>query len=494
MDADMTLGDVDLTTVKTRSLSGVITLISRSFVLQIVSTGGFFLLTVFLGRPEIGLFIAINDLVSILGYFSDIGLAASLIQKKQGVSLTDLRTTFSLQQSIVLLLITLSLFLTPVLFRFYNISGSGIWLFYSLLAAFFLASLKTIPSVVLERQLKFQVLAAIEVVENIVFYVTAVLLAWRGSGIASYAWAVIIRGLVGTGMIYIMAPWKLGFAFSVSSLKTLLSFGLPFQINSLMAVVKDRFLNIALWKIIGADGVGIIGWAQTWSGKPLRFIMDNVTKVAFPAFSRLQDDKNELARAVEKTLLFICFTTFPVVAGIAVVAPSFVRLVPRYSKWDAALLPLALFCFNSALAAVSTPLTNLFNAIGKVKINTYLMVMWTVLTWILTPLLAIRYGYLGVAYATAIIALSSFVPVIIAKKFLDFSLVESVLKPALAALVMLCISFSVKSFAPLSLFSIILNILLSSVSYLLIIYLLTGPVLLSDTRRLWYAFQKKDRL
>src|SRR3990172_6888073 len=215
MDADMTLGDVDLTTVKTRSLSGVITLISPSF---------------------------------------------------------------SLQQSIVLLLITLSLFLTPVLFRFYNISGSGIWLFYSLLAAFFLASLKTIPSVVLERQLKFQVLAAIEVVENIVFYVTAVLLAWRGSGIASYAWAVIIRGLVGTGMIYIIAPWKLGFAFSVSSLKTLLSFGLPFQINSLMAVVKDRFLNIALWKIIGADGVGIIGWAQTWSGKPLRFIMDNVTK------------------------------------------------------------------------------------------------------------------------------------------------------------------------------------------------------------------------
>ncbi|OGC97752.1 hypothetical protein A2634_05025 [Candidatus Amesbacteria bacterium RIFCSPHIGHO2_01_FULL_48_32] len=105
MDAEVTLGDVDLTTVKTRSLTGVVTLISRSFILQIIATGGFFLLSVFLGRPEIGLFIAVNDLVSILGYFSDIGLAASLIQKKDKVTLSDLRTTFTFQQILVLLLL-----------------------------------------------------------------------------------------------------------------------------------------------------------------------------------------------------------------------------------------------------------------------------------------------------------------------------------------------------------------------------------------------------
>src|SRR3990172_9785642 len=113
MDAEVTLGDVDLATVKTRSLTGVVTLISRSFILQLVATGGFFALSIFLGRPEIGLFIAINDLVSILGYFSDIGLAASLVQKKGKVSLTDLRTTFTIQQGIVLTLIVLTLLLSP---------------------------------------------------------------------------------------------------------------------------------------------------------------------------------------------------------------------------------------------------------------------------------------------------------------------------------------------------------------------------------------------
>ena len=148
MAEEVTLGDVDLATVKARTVSGIATLISRSFLLQLVATGGFFLLSVFLGRPEIGLFIAVNDLVSILGYFSDIGLAASLVQKRDKVSLSDLRTTFTIQQSLVLVLILVMLAVSGWLFSYYHIAGSGTWLFYSLLAAFFLAYLKTIPSVV----------------------------------------------------------------------------------------------------------------------------------------------------------------------------------------------------------------------------------------------------------------------------------------------------------------------------------------------------------
>jgi len=483
MDAEVTLGDVDLTTVKTRSLTGVVTLISRSFILQIIATGGFFLLSVFLGRPEIGLFIAVNDLVSILGYFSDIGLAASLIQKKDKVTLSDLRTTFTFQQILVLLLLLFTITISPWLFNYYQITNGGTWLFYSLLIAFFLASLKTIPSVVLERQLRFEILASVEVIETLVFYTIAVILAWQGRGVASYAWAVLFRGIIGTGLIYYLAPWKIGLELSKTSLKTLLSFGLPYQINSLMAVVKDRFLNIFLWKIIGADGVGIIGWAQTWSQKPLRFIMDNVTKVTFPAYSRLQHDPQELKKAIEKTLFFISLITFPIVALLATLAPLAVKIIPRYSKWETALIPLALYCFNSALAAISTPLTSTLNAIGKVKINTYLMVMWTALAWILTPVLAIKFGYLGVAYATAIIALSSGIPVIIVHRLTHFSISNSFAKPALATLVMLMPSLFITD--------IFFNLIVSLLLFTITIYFLVGNQLLVDVRRFYHVLVKK---
>lgn len=491
MAEEVTLGDEDLTTVKARTVSGIATLISRSFVLQLVATGGFLLLSIFLGRPEIGLFIAVNDLVSILGYFSDIGLAASLVQKRDKVSLTDLRTTFTIQQALVLALILAMLLLSGWLFGYYHISGSGVWLFYSLLTAFFLASLKTIPSVTLERQVKFEVIAAVEVVETLVFYTVAVLLAWRGGGVAAYAWAVVLRGFIGTVLIYYLSPWQIGFAWSKSSLKTLLSFGLPYQINTLLATVKDRFLNIILWRIIGADGVGIIGWAQTWSQKPLRFVMDNVTRVTFPSFARLQDQPAELRAAIEKTLFFITALTFPMVGGLAVVAPLMVKLIPKYGKWEVALLPLSLYCFNSAWAAVSTPLTNTLNALGKVKVNSYLMVMWTALTWGLTPYLAIKYGYVGVAYATAIIAVSSVIPIVIVKRLTHFSLGNSVLLPFEATLVMMAGSWLLKGWLHVSALSLIINILLSGVLYCAIMLLFSGKKLITDITSFAHAFRHK---
>ena len=110
------------------------------------------------------------------------------------------------------------------------------------------------------------------------------------------------------------------------------SFKLWFTLSNLtlLATVKDRFINILLWKVIGADGVGIIGWAQTWSQKPLRFIMDNVTRVTFPSFSRLQDHPAELKNAIEKNSLFISLATFPLLAGLVTVSPLLIKIIPKY--------------------------------------------------------------------------------------------------------------------------------------------------------------------
>ena len=258
-----------------------------------------------------------------------------------------------------------------------------------------------------------------------------------------------------------------------------------------MAVVKDRFVNIVLWKVIGADGVGIIGWAQTWSQLPLRFVMDNVTKVTFPALSRLQDHPADLKKAIEKTLFFICFLTFPIVAGLAATAPVLLAVIPRYSKWEVALIPLGLFCFNSALAAISTPLTNALNAIGRVKINTYLMIMWTALTWLLTPYLASRFGYLGVAYATGIIALSSFVPVFIVRHLTGFSLARSLGAPTLGVAVMLPLSLLLSSTLPKTLPNLGFNIAASALVYLLVCLTIAGRQLITDGHKILHAFTAK---
>ncbi|MFC1790312.1 oligosaccharide flippase family protein [Patescibacteria group bacterium] len=167
--------------VQKRAVRGVAALTGKTFLLQLISSVGFFLLSVFLGKEQIGLFFAVSEIVAILGYFSDIGLAAALIQKKGKLKWSEVRSTFTIQEGIVGLLLLIVILLSAWIFRFYSLSGASQWLFWALLAGFFLASLKTIPSVLLERKLKFTLLVTVEVVENFVFYLVSVFSGFSAS-------------------------------------------------------------------------------------------------------------------------------------------------------------------------------------------------------------------------------------------------------------------------------------------------------------------------
>ena len=114
--------------------------------------------------------------------------------------------------------------------------------------------------------------------------------------------------------------------------------------------------------------------------------MDNIIKITFPSFSRLQHDKDGLRKAIEKTMFLISVCIFPTAVGIFFFSEPLVSFIPRYQKWEPAITVLVFFAASTVLSSLSTPLTNILNAIGKVKITLYFMVMWTVLTWTLNPL------------------------------------------------------------------------------------------------------------
>lgn len=481
--------EINLGEIKQKAVKGVVALTGRTFFLQIISFFGFFLLTVFLNQAQIGLFFAVSELIGILGYFSDIGLAAALIQKKEKPELKEIRSTFTIQQFIVLSLVALVFIFTPFLRNFYNISNEGVWLLWALAFGFFLASLKTIPSVLLERDLKFEFLVLVEIAETLIFYLIAVVLARRGFGVLSYAWAVFARGILGVFLIYIICPWKIGFSFDFASLKRLLSFGIPYQGNTFLAVIKDRVMNVFLWKIIGAEGVGILGWAQKWAQAPLRFFMDPVMKVTFPAYSRMQTDKEALNKAIEKTLFFVSFLTFPMLAGAVVLIKPLIFLIPKYQKWEVAILAFSLYAFNSAWGAVTTPLTNALSAVGKIKTVFKLMVMWTVLTWIFYPLMAFKFGYNGVAAASALVATSSIVAIIIAKRTFGFNFWLSIKQALIASLLMGGVLFLFIPLFSKSILHLIILIFLGGSFYLGLVYFLTKGEVINDVKLLWRQFR-----
>lgn len=458
------MDEITTEVVKKRIVRGAAILTARTFVMQLVALLANILLTVFLEPAQYGLFFLVSAFINFLTYFSDIGFAASLIQKKE-ISEIELKTVFTTQQILILVLIFVVFLITPIFRNIYHLDLDAVYLLWALALSLFLSSLKIIPSVIMERKLEFNKLIIPQLVETILFNIVAVFLAWKGFGITSFTIAVLVRGISGLLITYLIQPWMPSLSFSLVSLKSVLKFGLPYQANTLLAMVKDDGMTIFLGSILGTSGIGLLAWAQKWAFAPLRFFMDQVIKVTFPAFSRLQDDRKELSNAVSKSTFYICLLVFPSLVMLILLAPSLIEIIPKYHKWSQALPALTFLTVTSALAAITTPITNTLNAIGKISVTFKLMIMWTVLTWIFVPLLAIHYGVSGAALGFVMVGLSSVIALIVALKFIQINYLEIIGKPVIISAVLGAVVFTIKVLIDISVAQVVLMIVGGLITY-----------------------------
>lgn len=441
----------------------------------------FIILAKVLPIEVIGIYGIAQVILSFFTYFSDVGLGAALIQKKE-ITHDDLKTTFLIQEILILLIVVAVWFLAPLFAYWYKFDEPSMWLIRVLGIAFFLNSLKVIPSNLLERELKFEPIVFVEIVEAIIFNSLLIYLTFSGLGVTAFSFATLVSALAATILLNIIAPWKMSIGFSKASAKTLFNFGIPFQVNSALAMLKDRLTPLITATIVGNAGFGYLTWAQGIAFRPLE-IMNVVIRITFPAFSRLQENHSELKRMVEKSLFLTVSMIYPFLFGMLAVLPIFISFMGK-QKFTPALPLIYLFAFSTFWAVPSTTFTNVLNAIGRVGITLKLMVMWTILTWVLSPILAYFYGYFGVALASAIISFTSIVPIIIVSKLIKVDIVNNVWQPLVSSLVMGLIVYAVSLYLPVNLLSIVALVIIGILIYSGLIMLLAKEKLMISWREL----------
>ena len=481
------LSEAAVEEIKQKSLSGVVSFFIRTVILQGIGLVSTLVLSAFLSPSDFGVYGIVTQIIALLIFFSDIGLASSLIQKEQEPSKKDYQTAFSVQQ-----LLSWLIFILVALMVHYDVftgkigqTGNGVLL--ALAFSFPLATLKTIPSIILERKLDFNKLVLPQIFEQIVFHVVLIVLAWRGHGIASYTYAVLARSIIGVAVMQIIQPWLAWPHINRQSLKTLLNFGVKFQLNDLLARIKDQLYFLALGAYLPLDQFGYLQWSKNWSMYPYNLTVSNVMSITFPTFSRLQGHKQVLKRAIEKSLYFISLFIFPLLLGMCVFIQPLTEVIARYAKWQPAIPSFILFTLSVAWAAISTPLTNALNAIGKINQTLKLMVFWTVLTWLLTPVLLWKFSYNGVALAAFLISFTSILSVLMIKKYMQIDIWQNVKVQLLSALIMAGAAYVTLESWSQSLPMMLSGVLLSALLYGLSLLVLGRQRLLAELK----SFKKK---
>ena len=417
----------------------------------------------------------------LLSFVGDFGLSASLLQQRKAITDPDIRTVFTAQQALAASLFVILFLLAPALASSYHLGASGPWFIRLMLIAGLFTSIRTAPTIILERQLQYGQLSIIDALDFGLFQVTAVVLAIMGYGVWSFVLAVLLSKLISTFLAYRLARWTPAFGFDVSRFAGLWRFGLPFQLSWLTYFLRDYMIPIVGGLLVTTTQVGYLNWALALAGIPGQ-LAQIVGRVTLPAFARYQDEPAALAKAIEQSIRGLVITAIPLSLGIVALAPWLIHLVFS-DKWLPALPALYLLSIHWSGANLTSPLVSALNAMGRARLALILSATWAAATFAFALIFLPGFGFVAFALAYSItMAGASIAAVIITRRFVPINLWPNVRWPLAAAVVACGACFLARQVLPANLLDLVVLILATAAAYVAILYLLEGRRLQSELR------------
>ena len=388
-------------TVAAQARTGIFSLLARQLITFPITFLAGIALARMLGPTDFGTYATVSFLVMGAGVLVDVGLGALLIQQPEEPTPTQLKSVFTAQLLVFGIVTAVLMVVAPWLAQGFRLPEGGEWLLRAMALNMLVGTLGTNSTLLLERRMGFPVFARLDVLTVLLDRGTALALAFAGFG----AWSFVIASLVSmttrVALLYLAAPWTLGLALDWAVLKRALGFGAFFQGINLTALARDNMNTLLGGPLFGPRSVGHLNWgmglAQTCS-QPLVHILG---RVAFPAFSRLQDDPAERDRMLGESLYWLNLATFPMLLLLMATGDGIVTYV--YGEaWRPGLWALYAFAFRLMAANVTSVMVTYLNASGRTKLSFQVTAAWTVVEWAIAAALVAWLGFNGIAAAYAL--------------------------------------------------------------------------------------------
>ena len=348
--------------IKARAVSGIKALMMRtglSVLLRIVSS---LCLAHFLFPKDYGVF-GVAAYIAGLGLFlCDVGLGGALVRQHRAPTRDEAFSVFVSQQMITAVVVSALIAALPWLIRLYHLSSAASMLLIVMSGGLFLSSLRVIPMMALERELRFGDIARCEMIENLVQTGSAILLAWLGTGAWALAGSGLLRGVVGLVIVWMMSPWRPHGRFRWEIVTRLARFGIPFQLNALAPTLLGGWMPLVVSRLLGVAALGLVNWAGNIASVPM-MLSGVLNRVAFPALSRMQGNPKALADTLRASLRRLMAILCLVVPLIVIFSPVAIPVIFGH-RWTGAILLVQWFSFETLLLTLNGLMCAAQNATG----------------------------------------------------------------------------------------------------------------------------------
>jgi polysaccharide transporter, PST family len=348
--------------LKVTARSSLVWAAAANWGAQLLSVAVFTMLARLLDKPVFGVAALANLYIGFVQIFVGQGVGVAIIQRKN-LEPSHLDTAFWINVGMAVALTGSTVALrhpAAVLLGSDEISPVlGV-----LALSLPLWALTVVPSALLERELKFKLLAARSLAASAIGGVVGVAAAFLGLGV----WSLVLQQLVGAAVTIVMlwstVQWRPGLRASRKAFADLAPFSGSVMGNNVLWFVSQRVDQAVIGRGLGVAALGTYSLSMRILSLGLDAMSAPVQRVAMPLFSGIQDESDRLMRAFLQSTSLICSVALPAFLGLLLVAPDLIPLVFG-SKWEAAIVPTQILCVAGCVRAVQTFVHPTMMALGR---------------------------------------------------------------------------------------------------------------------------------
>lgn len=318
-----------------------------------------------LSPAEFGVIAMLSLFVGVASALSEGGLGAALIQAKEP-SQTDISTIFWTQLVLAVLLAGALAAMGPLLAKMFN-QEILVALSMAYGANIIISALASVHMSLFTKQLEFRVLMLSSLSAHAVGGMAAIIAALLGAG----PWAIFTQAFAASSVISILlwwfSSWRPTLVYSLFSLRRFGRFGLYVVGASILGEIETRGSAFILGQVSSPANTGHYQRGVSLQQQFVRAISGVVTRVAFPAFSLIQDDKQRLLSSVRQAVVLSFALSAFLMWSIALVAEPLIPLVFG-SAWMPMMPVLQAFCVVAGFYPIFAVYSKAIRAVGKADV------------------------------------------------------------------------------------------------------------------------------
>jgi O-antigen/teichoic acid export membrane protein len=313
------------------------------------------LLTRLLDRADFGAMAIVSIALGLSVQLVDMGFSNAIIQD-QGTTHKQLSSLYWLNLMMSVIIGSLVWVLAPFVSDFYRIPELTAML-RLVVPAFVLSGLAMQFQALMQKALRFKILAIIEITSFLLGFIVAIWMAWRDFGPFALVGGALTKVAVSTSLLiaFGLRIHRPGFYFSMEAIEPFRAFGLYQVMEKLIGYVAINLDVLLIGRLLSQDLLGTYEVIKRLLIQPWYIINPIVTKVTYPVMAKVQNELPRFKNIALRTIHMVSAVNVPIYIACAIGAGLLVPVLFD-ARWAAGELPFRWLAIVFLFRAILNPL------------------------------------------------------------------------------------------------------------------------------------------